>query len=67
MGKNMRQILDALIQQQYENSTLNVLGHVIAVTQGVTQGSALAPNLFNIYLHHMLMEDEILAKKIENH
>ena len=32
--------------------------------KGVTQGSVLSPQLFNIYLEHLLLEDDLLAPKV---
>ena len=54
MSKKLQQVLKSLITEQYRNATLNVMGHMIRVTQGVIQGSGLSPNLFNIYLHEVL-------------
>jgi len=35
---------------------------VIPVTQGLTQGSALAPDFFKIYIEDMLMKDKYVTK-----
>ncbi len=42
---------------------MNVNDKLIQLSQGVTQGSVLSPNLFNVYLDHLTDKDKFLHKK----
>jgi hypothetical protein len=54
-----------IIRYSYETATMSTGPYAFQSTIGVTQGSVLSPDLFCLYIEHLLMEDSVTAKKIE--
>ena len=52
------------IRYSYETSTMAVSNYAFLCEKGVTQGSVLSPQLFNLYLEHLLISDDLLRPKL---
>jgi hypothetical protein len=49
-----------VLKYQYQTSTMSVGAYAYASRIGVTQGSVLSPDLFNLYLEDLIKHDKIL-------